>query len=450
MQNIRRDRGRPFALAGFVVGVLLLAACQGGEDVADDAPEPAATPEAAKTSEGQEVSGEAPAGECGTGELALMPTPTPNAPISFYQDVATQFEETHPGITVEVQEAPGPVGPYLLQLAATGDLPDVFLGSSANPDSFPGENPLQPIPLDADIEDLPNVEDQLHDGNLYSIPGYLLPSGLVFYNTAMFEDAGIESEPKTLDEFEDAMAQLSEAGHTPMIMGGDWSLRVAFLELAMPNVFQDNPDWYADRREGSVQFADGEWLEFSQRFQSWVEDGYVHRGALDLDYTGAQQVFLAGDAAMYPMASYFTRAAGVGDEFEVGVFQTPTEGGERVLATNYVGWSIAKDSEYPDAALCLAKYLSIDRDLQATIMDAEGWFSNLVPPVEIERQPLEDEIAGFVAESQHVPGETGWGDISGPGAFRAELEPALQGLVGGGMVAADAMAGVDRAWDSSE
>lgn len=55
------------------------------------------------------------------------------------------------------------------------------------------------------------------DGDLYQIPWKVNPV-MVFYNTAMFEEAGLDPEnpPRTYSEILEAMGALKEAGHTPI------------------------------------------------------------------------------------------------------------------------------------------------------------------------------------------------------------------------------------------
>ncbi len=432
----RRGRAKLVSI-GSLATLLLVAGCS--SDGGDSPQDTGSTDEG----QGAEVTPGAE-DECGTGEISFMPTPTPASPISWWEEVADRFESAHPGITVEVVEATGPVIPYMQQLMATGGFPDVFLGT--NPPAFTGGNPLRPFEISGKIADLAHVNDVTYEGDLYYPPTYILPSGLVFYNETLLAEAGVTELPTTVAEFESVLAALADAGITPLIMGGDWSLRAAFLELFLGDIMKENPTWFSDREAGEASFLEGSWPEAAQTFVDWNEAGYIDPATRSLDFTSAQQAFLEGKAALYPLPSFFTANPEIPDN--IGVFQMPTSDGTPVIGVQYVGFGVAAESEHPEAAVCLAKWLSFDPEFQVELMSHEGWYSNLATPPSVDRTELQAEIGAILQESQALPWELGWGENTAPNAWRGEMEPVLQGLLAGSTTIDQAMADLEASWDT--
>ena len=61
------------------------------------------------------------------------------------------------------------------------------------------------------------------DGKTYAVPFTFGIEGF-WYNTDLFEQAGIDAPPTTLDELKDAVAKLKDAGITPIAVGANFQL----------------------------------------------------------------------------------------------------------------------------------------------------------------------------------------------------------------------------------
>ena len=57
-----------------------------------------------------------------------------------------------------------------------------------------------------------------------------------------------------------------------------------------------------------------------EKFAWLVENGYVDKGDLGIGYADANRAFINGEAAMYPMGSWFLQQAGKDAKFKPGVF----------------------------------------------------------------------------------------------------------------------------------
>src|SRR5699024_6896166 len=142
---------------------------------------------------------------------------------SVYQQVAADFEDANPGVTIDISALAHE--DMLTRLDAafqTGVPPDVFMERgggelAAHVEAGLGKG-LSDVAADT-IETLGgNVEGFQVDGSTYALP---FSMGLVgcWYNTALFEEAGISEAPTTMEEFYGAVDALKAAGIEPVSVG---------------------------------------------------------------------------------------------------------------------------------------------------------------------------------------------------------------------------------------
>ena len=141
-----------------------------------------------------------------------------------WEEVATEFEEAHPGVTVEQtgyqnEELQRTLIPNAL---AAGDPPDLFQVWPGGELRDQVENGYL-MPLDDEIPDTiesvgATVNPWQVDGKTYAIPFTFGIEGF-WYNTDLFEQAGIDAPPTTFDELIDDVEKLKDAGITPIAVG---------------------------------------------------------------------------------------------------------------------------------------------------------------------------------------------------------------------------------------
>jgi raffinose/stachyose/melibiose transport system substrate-binding protein len=141
----------------------------------------------------------------------------------YYEKVAADFEADHPGVTVEISAmAHEDMVDKLAAAFQSGDVPDVYMERGGGELADHVEAGLvRDISEDAseEIDKIGGsvagwqVEDQT-----YALPFSLGVVGF-WYNTAMFEEAGITEPPATMAEFEDAVDKLKAAGMEPVSVG---------------------------------------------------------------------------------------------------------------------------------------------------------------------------------------------------------------------------------------
>jgi len=164
----------------------------------------------------------------------------------YWQSVADQFEEDHPGVTINVEAVQNE------ELQRT-KIPNALRGNNP-PDLFQqwggGELATQveagrvldiSADVDAELESLGgSVAGWQVDGKTYGLPFSLGIEGF-WYNKALFADAGIEGTPTTLDELNEAISKLKDAGITPIAVGaGDkWPAAHYWYNFALKSCSPD-------------------------------------------------------------------------------------------------------------------------------------------------------------------------------------------------------------------
>jgi ABC-type glycerol-3-phosphate transport system substrate-binding protein len=326
----------------------------------------------------------------------------------MWTDLFARFTEANPNITVTlVPTGSGEREQRAQTLLASGDFPDVHFPLPTV--TFKDE--LMPFAMDdPDIQQVMNLDKLLIDGELYGLGIDSQPWNVIFYNQDMFTEAGVTEEPTTIEAFEEAAAKLKAAGFTPLLGPGEWVPHFTFM--ATNDIFAETACWLGLRERGERSFSDAEWADAAERFGSWVEAGYFNEAPLGLPYEQANQVFLEGAAAMYPMGSWLIGfLAANPPDFEVGYFPMPVRSGELKLVGSIgsTGYTVSRTTEHPDEALLLAKWLAFDEYPLSTVLNALGFQSNIAPAdgsLALNQTPLGEELAADIGEA--VSYNTAW------------------------------------------
>jgi raffinose/stachyose/melibiose transport system substrate-binding protein len=143
---------------------------------------------------------------------------------AVWEEVAAEFEAANPGVKVEQtgyqnEELQRTLIPNAL---SAGDPPDLFQVWPGGEIRDQVENGYL-MPLDDAIGDTissvgATVSPWQVDGETYAVPFTFGIEGF-WYNTDLFEQAGIDAPPETLDELKDAVGKLRDAGITPIAVG---------------------------------------------------------------------------------------------------------------------------------------------------------------------------------------------------------------------------------------
>lgn len=193
------------------------------------------------------------------------------------------------------------------------------------------------------------------DGETREVP-YQMKGNGVFYNKALFAQAGIESVPTTWAEFVDVCAKLQAAGITPLTTDDAYTPQQFGIHLARL-IGTDNV---------KAVVNDGLWAETpevlatAQAIEALASAGYYSELVASNAFpTGQNTEFATGMVAMYVNGSWLpNEVRGItGDTFEWGFFNYPeVDGGINGTEAMVIGcqsFSITNMCENTEAAFAL-------------------------------------------------------------------------------------------------
>lgn len=380
-----------------------------------------------------------------TAEVRMLVNVTPNLTEEYWNELVAPFEDANPGIDVVIQN-PGSEGvaAAVPRLLASGDAPDIVQSMPPSPELAPELVDLSDY---AWATDAPLADQYSIDGKYYMAGIGVQLQSLWFYNVEAFTEAGIDAPPTTVEELEEDLALLKEAGWVPIQTGGDWMTSYALQTLGLPSIVAEHPDWYAEMSSGALTFSET-YADAVERYADWVAKGYMNPDALGVKYPDAEQNFLAGNTAIYPMGSWFAGTeAKTPDAPEIGVFRGPALDGvdDPAMGANIASpYSIMKSSAHVDEAAKLVEFLVTDQDAVVSQLEVDGNFRD---GYEYETTDLGDQLLEIVADTPaetYTPTGQGYGERRLPQGYSTELNAQTQALLGG-TAPAEVLAAMD-AW----
>lgn len=198
------------------------------------------------------------------------------------------------------------------------------------------------------------------DGELYAI-SYSVDNVGIYWNEALFAEAGIEEFPTTWEELFDASQALLDAGITPFAMEGNW---VTLLMWA--NMIGTQPggeEWMNSNDSRSDLLAEPV-ITATELLREYHQLGYTNEDAFTGNYATAATLFLQADAAMIangpwmiPQISGVTAETAEGLSDDVSYAISPGNGiiyinGEAAFAVG------AKDEAVIEGAVEFIKFLT--------------------------------------------------------------------------------------------
>ncbi len=318
------------------------------------------------------------------------------------KDAVERFNEDS-NVEAVVEEVPGDnYEDKVRTVMGSNEQPDVFFNWGAgNLRPFVEEEML--LSLDDLMADDPEFAESFIpsileggeiDGVQYGVPMRGTQPVLLFYNEAVFADAGVEP-PETYDDLLELVDTFTEEGVTPFALGGvdTWTMQM-WLQYLVDR--HGGPDVFQRIEAGeSEAWRDPAVLRAAEDVADLVDRGAFGNNFTSVSFTeGAASTLLSeGDAAMHLMGSweYSTHLDQAPDfaENDLGYTAFPeVSGGEGDPAnltgnpTNY--FSVTADSEYTDEATELLTMTTEDTYVQDMVDNGE------VPPTSDAEEYLED------------------------------------------------------------
>ena len=333
------------------------------------------------------------------------------------QALATEYQE-ETGVEIKLELVPGDAMGQKFQAAAQADkLPDI--AASWEPAGevlsvYANEGQLQNLSaLDGSEDWFARFEPATVQGVSYAAdnpwkvdPGaYLVPfdtNNMQFlYNKDLFDEAGIEEPPTTLNEFVTAAEKLRAIDAQPFISGfSSWPLE------SMASMYIDNvisPETRAAVYSGEGRYDTKEWEDFLSIFETLTDAGVFADGIVGYDMPAAETLFVSGQAGMIFDGSW---ALGVfnqtnPDFTNYGVFLPPSLGDEELRIPGGVGSTafVVASSPHVDEAAAFLKWLT---DAPQQKKYAESSF-NIPANREVATElALDENIAAFAAGAERL------------------------------------------------
>lgn len=329
-------------------------------------------------------------GTGGDKEITFLTFETPNLTPAYWDAAIKRVTDKNPGIKVKKLVAPTADGrtSYAKQLLQSGQFPDVMI--AVDPTGFAEAGNLYAWQPD-ELKDFQFPTANPIKGQYYQLPANTQTIPPVYYNKKMFTDAGVTASPKTWDELVADSEKLKAKGYTPFTIGGGkdgFPSSMILTGLVSTEVYNTTPDWLTQRRTDKVKFADAPFQKAFQKLGDLAAKGYVDKTQVSRDYAATEQAFLDGKSAMYPMGNWFAaNADSKKHDFDIGVFNFPTEDGKLVVPA-YTGGGMIVSSKAAnlDAAKKFALGFQLDKDQLDASVKADGLFPAIkgyTPPADV-------------------------------------------------------------------
>ncbi|WLR61340.1 ABC transporter substrate-binding protein [Guptibacillus hwajinpoensis] len=175
------------------------------------------------------------------------------------------------------------------------------------------------------------------DGDIYSVPVNIHRGNVLWYNTSVFEENGVEP-PATFDEFFAAADQLQEAGVTPLALGDKepWTATHLFETALLGTLGADD---YKKLFTGEMSFSDPKVKEAAENFKKMIS--YVNEDHSSRNWQDASQLVADGEAAMNVMGDwakgYFVNDLNLKVKEDFGWRATPGTDGMFMVITDTFG-----------------------------------------------------------------------------------------------------------------
>ena len=363
--------------------------------------------------------------------------------------IIAAFEAEHPEIDVELQFTPdadyqnrlatalrGGKGPDVAQLKAYGELQPLVDAGYLEPlnDIVPG------------IAEMPETATGgvvgLADGKFYGVP-YSVPVLGVFYNTELFEKAGVQV-PTTYAAFVEACEKLKAAGITPIASGGAqgsaWALEIG-VGMIGPTIY--GADFYNEMMTGAATFEDPRFVATLQRFADLKP--YYSEGFAGVDYTTSTQQFINGEAAMFFGGSWENGSfKSQNPDLKFSIFPFPgDEATDKPLVAAFSdgSYGLVADTDARDAAIEVLNFIASPEFAQL-FADELGWPAAR-PDVTSSDPTLSKmiEMQGNTTPYLSLVGYR-WQTPTASSVIQSEIIDMVEGNITAGKLAADVNAAV--------
>lgn len=302
-----------------------------------------------------------------------------DAAIEIIDNTLEKLKEIYPDLTINIEHRTDSDGAVLKTRAAVGELPDIFESTGQLTDILYESGDLMMLDDALESSDLfskfidGNFDvKQSEDGHYYAVNATVPEACLVYYNTEVFEELGLE-EPKNYDEFKVVVQTLADNDIIPLALFAQqkWP-GLQMFDMAV--VGQGQFAGLTGLQDGTTKITDPEYLAAAEKIEELVSMGLIGKGALNTNASQAFELVGTGQAGMLINGSWFfddAVAGGWADHIDYFEYNPFTDAGKEEETHWHVsggtgsmgGYAVSAKGEYaefckqllPDFIYCLAE-----------------------------------------------------------------------------------------------
>ena len=277
--------------------------------------------------------------------------------------LVAQYEEAHPGVTVEITSLPwGQAFEKFATMVSAGQTPDIVEMPDTWLTLYANNGALESLePYIKDWEGGKTLNDRaLEFARSADDTAYMLPYGFylraMFYNKKLFKEAGVTDIPVTLEDFRDAAQKVSALpGKSGYCMrGGPGGLNgwVMFGATAA-----GSNEFFTE--DGQSTFNSDGWQDGLEYLVDIYKDGLAPKDSLNWGFNEIVAGFYSGTCAMLDQdPDALIAISSRMKEEDFGVTTMPKGPSGKAFPTiGYAGWSMFANSDHKDEAWDLIAHL---------------------------------------------------------------------------------------------
>jgi raffinose/stachyose/melibiose transport system substrate-binding protein len=335
------------------------------------------------------------------------------------EDMNEKFISENPNVSIETESYNDQPWQEKVRIYATANqLPDIMkywsLPTLLNPLVDAGMVEELDYDTFAQYNFLPGaLESNMIDGKLYGVPASS-DFWVIFYNKALFEDAGLEI-PTTWEEIKADAAVFNKMGITTMVTDGKdgWPLCEMFDTIS--ERINGDFTYVDDALNRKRSYTDASFVAAADYIQDLIKAGVFAEDLTTSDYGDARNAFGQERAAMYMMGSWEMSLANdttFSDHFRenLDVMQCPIVEGGKGLASDTLAWyggNFIIPSTGDNIELSKGYLEQIASDFGQACWDTGSYF----PAVEVTSSDKNSDVSvkllGIITDSTAVSGTPG-------------------------------------------
>jgi raffinose/stachyose/melibiose transport system substrate-binding protein len=250
-----------------------------------------------------------------------------------------------------------------------------------------------------------------------------------------------------MEEFEEHLATIAEAGITPIAVGAldGWPLAHIWDQLLHTSLPYDYIEGL-ESGDPSVSYDDPRIVEAAARINRWYESGYFQDNMLATSYADGNNLFITGEAAINIGGTWNNATFAEQPDFVVGFYALPQV--DPSLDWHMGGftpnnaWMVPVYSEHQDEAVAYVDFMLGEE------MALAKWNAGDIPAYQFAEVP--DPVVPLQADVYEAMQQTMTGTYMGN--FNSEVQQAiwnnLQAMIGGEVTPEQAMQQLNEVYQS--